>query len=357
MQEKNWSIGVDIGCRVTQISYMTDGMKEPETLEELFPTEDNMEYLKKCLLAVPGLEEPSEIKSIQLVLPEFTLEKAEKVSQACKAIGISGLAVHVQGIAEAAICFTLSQDRSLWKNEVVFFDFSRDGMIYRNLHMEKCGDTMAAILTEKELTGIDYENPSDEEFLRILKECMDKRLVSAAYLIGEGFYKEEWATESLRYLCSRRRVFKGLNLYTKGAAYAAYDRLHANVCEQLLFVCRNRLSASVGLRILYKEEPRLLYLAKAGMNWYETRALIEAIPDEISELSLVIQALNGAETEETVSLAGFPERERRMTRLEISLAFVSEEHGIITVKDLGFGSFIPAEEIVIQKDIWLAKNQ
>ncbi|MBO5278252.1 MAG: hypothetical protein J6B06_02015 [Lachnospiraceae bacterium] len=357
MQEKNWSVGVDIGVRVTQISYMTDGMKEPETLEELFPTGEDEGFLKECLLAIPGLENLSEIKSIQLVLPELTLEKAEKAGQACLDMGIPREAVHVQGVAEASIYFALSQEKSLWNNDVVFFDFSREGMIYRNLHIEKYGNTTAVILTEKKLSGIDYENPSDEEFLRLSREYMDRRLISAVYLIGEGFYKEEWATESLRFLCSRRRVFKGLNLYTKGAAYAAYDRIHMNAYEQFLFVCENRLWASVGIRILYKEQARLLYLAKAGMNWYEARALIEAIPDEVTELSFVVQTLNGRETEEKLSLEAFPARGRRMTRLEISLVFVSEEHGIVTVRDLGFGSFIPAEDISVQKDIWIDKGQ
>lgn len=353
MQEKNWAVGVDIGKNVTQISYMTDGMKEPETLETLFETKEDIGFLKDCLLAIPGLEEPAHIKSIEIVLPRLTLEYVEKMKVACQNIGILPEAVRVQGVQEAAVYFALSQEKNLWNNEVVFFDFSREGMLYRRLRIGKMKNAMTAELVEEDIQTFSYDKPSDEAFLRFSREKMEKHIISAVYLIGEGFYGEPWATETLKYLCSRRRVFKGLNLYTKGAAYAAYDRIHANAFEKVIFQCKNRLKASVGIRILYKEEPRFLYLVKAGANWCEARALIEAIPDGMSELTFVIQSLDGTEREETLSLKELPERERRMTRIEISLTFISENQAILTVRDLGFGCFVQMSETVVRKDIRL----
>lgn len=354
MQEKNWTVGIDIGCEITQVSYMTEGMKEPETLEQLFSTESAEEqtaFLEECLLSIPGLEDVKEIRSLELVLPEFTLEKAEKIKKSCEELGIEAKSIHLQGTAEAAIYFALSQEQSLWNNDVIFFDFSKKGLLYRSLHVERKNGSMTAHLAEEWLEELDITQPSDEVFLRLAKERMEKRLISAVYLIGEGFYGEDWAKESLKYLCSRRRVFKGLNLYTRGAAFAAYDKIHSQAYEQVVFLCRNCLKASVGIHIIHKGEPRLLYLVKAGRNWYEARALIEAIPDEISSLSLVLRSWNGDEAEEEVSLEAFPVRERRMTRLEISLAFLEETHGILTVRDLGFGSLVPATDTVVKKDI------
>ncbi len=353
MQEKNWAVGVDIGKNVTQISYMTDGMKEPETLETLFETKEDIGFLKDCLLAIPGLEELAHIKSIEIVLPRLTLEYVEKIKTACQKMGISPESVRVQGVQEAAVYFALSQEKNLWNNEVVFFDFSREGLLYRRLRIGKMKNAMTAELVEEDIQTFSYDKPSDEAFLRFSREKMEKHIISAVYLIGEGFYGEPWATETLKYLCSRRRVFKGLNLYTKGAAYAAYDRIHANAFEKVVFQCKNRLKASVGIRILYKEEPRFLYLVKAGANWCEARALIEAIPDGISELTFVIQNLDGTEREETLSLKELPERERRMTRIEISLTFISENQAILTVRDLGFGCFAQMSETVLRKDIRL----
>lgn len=353
MQEKNWAIGVDIGIKVTQISYMTDEMKEPETLETLFETKEDIGFLKDCLLAVPELEELTQIKSIVFVLPRLTLEYVGKIKAACQGMGISPDAVCVQGVQEAAIFFALSQEKSLWNNEVVFFDFSSEGMVYRRLRTGKLKNAMTAELVEEDIQTFSFDKPSDEEFLRFSREKLEKHIISAVYLIGEGFYGEPWATETLKYLCSRRRVFKGLNLYTKGAAYAAYDRIHANAFEKVIFQCKNRLRASLGIRIVYKEEPRFLYLVKAGANWCEGRALIEAIPDGISELTFVVQNIDGTEREEILSLKGLPERERRMTRIEISLAFVSENQAVFTVRDLGFGCFAQSSETVLRKDICL----
>ncbi len=351
MQEKNWTAGVDIGREITQVSYMAEGMKEPETLDQLFPTSEDMSFLKDCLLAIPGLDDLALLQSLELVLAEFTSEKAEKVRTACEEMGIDGKAVHLQGIEEASVYFALSQEKSLWSNDVIFFDFSKEALVYRSLHVENRNGSITARLSEEKLEGMDVKQPSDEMFLRLARERLDKRLISAVYLIGEGFYGGDWAKESLKYLCSRRRVFKGLNLYTKGAAYAAYDRIHSHAYDQVLFLCRNRLKASVGIRIVHKDEPKLLYLVRAGMNWNEARAVIEAVPDEISELTILLRSWQGEEAEEHISLEEFPVRERRMTRLEISLVFSSEEHGIFTIRDLGFGSLVPASDIVVHKDI------
>ena len=148
----------------------------------------------------------------------------------------------------------------------------------------------------------------------------------------------------------------GLILYTRGAAFAAYDRIHAHAYDHVLFLCKNRLPVSVGLSIIYQGEERVLYLAKAGTNWYEAKAWIEAIPDEISGLTLILQPLKGEILEEMISLEDFPKRERRMTRLEIKLLFLNDEYGVLTVKDLGFGSFIPPSEATTKKDIWIRKR-
>lgn len=353
MQEKNWAVGVDIGKRVTQVSYMTDTMKEPETLEELFETKEESGFLRSCLLAIPGLSGLPQIKSIVFVVPCLTQERVEELRTACRTMGIPPEAVHVQGEQEAAVYFALSQEKSLRSNEIVFFDFPREGMRYRRLRTGIRRGVMMAELVEENVPQISFDKPSDEELLHFAKEKLEGHIVSAVYLAGEGFYGENWAGESLKYLCSRRRVFKGLNLYTKGAAYAAYDRIHDRAFEKMIFRCSNRIKASVGIRIVYKGEPRLLYLARAGAAWYEARALIEAVPDELPELTFVIQSLDGTERQELLSLQELPMRERRMTRIEISLVFVSEEQAVVTVKDLGFGCFAQPSETVIRRSIYL----
>ena len=52
-----------------------------------------------------------------------------------------------------------------------------------------------------------------------------KDTYSCAYLTGEAFSKE-WAKESLAFLCRRRKVFLGQNLYTKGACHASMEYAH-----------------------------------------------------------------------------------------------------------------------------------
>ena len=126
MQEGYWTAGIDIGVEVTQVSYMTEGMTDPVTLDTLFETGKDISFIKDCILAIPGLEDPALLGGIDIILPEFTLEAAEKVKQACIKMGIVEEKIHLQGVEEASIYFALSQERSLWNNDVIFFDFSKD---------------------------------------------------------------------------------------------------------------------------------------------------------------------------------------------------------------------------------------
>ncbi len=89
MQEGYWTAGIDIGVEVTQVSYMTEGMTDPVTLDTLFETGKDISFIKDCILAIPGLEDPALLGGIDIILPEFTLEAAEKVKQACITVRIS----------------------------------------------------------------------------------------------------------------------------------------------------------------------------------------------------------------------------------------------------------------------------
>ena len=55
---------------------------------------------------------------------------------------------------------------------------------------------------------------------QIIGDCFQGRIVSSAYLTGDGF-DGGWMKRSVSLLCQGRRAFMGKNLYSKGACYAA----------------------------------------------------------------------------------------------------------------------------------------
>ena len=113
---------------------------------------------------------------------------------------------------------------------------------------------------------------ADREFLELLMQQIVRPPVSCVYLIGEGFcQKENWTVRSLRYLCSRKRVFLGRNLYTKGASLRAYDHIADRVMDTLTMRMKGCIPVSIGIRVFQKGAKRLLNLVKEGKNWYQTK--------------------------------------------------------------------------------------
>lgn len=75
--------------------------------------------------------------------------------------------------------------------------------------------------TTPQVINLDQKNhgklldQKDGEFQKIAQDVIDGQVVSAVYLIGDGF-DGDWMKASLQYLCHTRKVFVGKNLYSKG---------------------------------------------------------------------------------------------------------------------------------------------
>ena len=135
----------------------------------------------------------------------------------------------------------------------------------------------------------------DQRFLETMKAVIGDRNISCVYLIGEGFLGE-WYQESLRFLCQERRVFLGNNLYSKGACYAARQRMTpGSVSEDYVFLGKDMLKANISLYVEKRGQDSCHPLLDAGTNWYDAKAEIDFLLEEENRFSLRITPLNGGE--------------------------------------------------------------
>lgn len=74
----------------------------------------------------------------------------------------------------------------------------------------------------------------DLALLDVAGKVLEGRLIGSIFLIGDGF-EQDWMKESLRYLCKKRRVFQGNNLFSKGAVYGMQERLNESDSEKNMF--------------------------------------------------------------------------------------------------------------------------
>lgn len=328
---------------------------------------DDMKYTSVELLKI-YIEELLKMaeRLAKLGVPEYitvTTRKADKtfvetVYKALAKLGFEESRVSVISHTESFIYYTLGQKKDIWINDVALFDFNNEHFSYRKLSIAR--NKVPNIVTVKE---IDYseeidmsyldndkdKRSADEKFLSIINREFYKQIISSVFLTGMGFYSD-FAENSLVELCSKRRVFKGYNLYVKGACYASFDKRSNNMSKEYILQCEGRTKVTIGLMIKHNGRNTAVALSKAGTNWYEAGAKAECILDETKSIQLVLSSpYDGCTKNVKVNLDSFPDRPFRTTRVAISLAYLNENKCEVVVEDLGFGEFFKATGIIVKE--------
>ncbi len=268
--------------------------------------------------------------------------------------------VKIIGHSESIIYYMISQKKEIWVNDVLIFDFTKHQFLVRLLTTVRARVPQPIIVEEMDMTQkfkvSDLQTEQgrlemDTKFLELLKKLCSKHIVSAVFLTGVGFY-EKWMEDSIRFLCSKRRVFQGYNLFVKGAGYANLSQIGVGNADSYQFVCSGRTLVNIEVEVEKDDKNIPVILSKAGTNWYEAGARAEGILDDSKELRLrIVSSLSKSEKEIVIDLRGFPPRPNKTTRIEIVLAYRNDRQCIVVVKDLGFGDFFKSSEEMVKKVI------
>ena len=191
----------------------------------------------------------------------------------------------------------------------------------------------------------------DLALLDVAGKVLEGRLIGSIFLIGDGF-EQDWMKESLRYLCKKRRVFQGNNLFSKGAVYGMQERLNeSNSEKKYVFLSRDKLKANIGMEILRQGEPSYYALLDAGVNWYEAETELEFYLQECNEIWLTVTPLTGGSTKQAqILLDDVP---GAITRLLGRFYMDAEDILAVEIEDEGFGEIRPAAGRVWRETIEL----
>ena len=257
--------------------------------------------------------------------------------------------VFFQTHQESLYYYILHQPREIWKQDVLVFDYGRCLKAHRLQWNPK---TVPIVFFSD--TNTYSDKAEDKAFLAILKQDYSDERISAVYLLGDGF-KGGWMEESLRFLCNRRRVFQGNNLYSKGACYAMKDKLLPDEeRNNYIYLGEDKLKANIGMKVQKGGEDAYFALLDAGDHWYEVQAECEVILKSGNEVKFLFTSVTGGlVTEESIDLTDLPKRRNATTRLHIGLTMLSAIEVEIVIEDLGFGEFVPATHKIWKKCIEL----
>ncbi len=308
-------------------------------------------------------------KSLSLLSLEMTLEKIAGIMFVLDSVDGSRIAalremadylslgetdIRFIGKEESFFWYNLYSEPSLWRDQVLLFELKGNRILWYRLYLNRNTTPIVTIVRKEDCSVLQGRSAKErgEEFLRICERAVGGNKVSAVYLIGEGF-GEDWYQEALKYLCRDRRVFRGNNLYSKGACYGIYNSSQRDkLAAAHVFLGEEKLLANVGMELNRRGEASYLVILNGGSSWFDCRKEWEVILEDSNQLEFLITPLNGKEKRiHRMTLKGLSPVRQPLVRLHLKAEMISTDRLLIRVQDRGFGEFYPSsgriwEEII-----------
>ena len=301
------------------------------------------------LLTMPGyLYTNSPLAKLVICVEHLNMDIVEMFTMIANRLELTSSQILVIDRRESFYYYVLNQDPNIFLHEVMLYDYS-DNNLTHCLLTQNLNSTPKLIELVEGNDGLLMDN-KDVEFDKIIEKTQEGKIISAVYLIGDGF-DGDWMKLSLSRLLSKRRVFSGKNLYSKGACYAGVIR-DGKMNWPYLYLGDHELKLNLSLKVVCKNEMKFYSLIEAGESWYETSGECEIILDGTPEIEFWIQKLDSRQAMvEVLELHDMPPRENRTTRLRIQALPISDKEIKLTIKDLGFGEIVPASNRIWEHHI------
>lgn len=313
-------------------------------------------FMKRSMTLMNLIASVDNIDAIMFTVDELDDRMVEVLAQAAANLNLKTSRIYFQSHTESFYYFVLHQPSELWNYQVLACE--HNGMRLKTYRME-CNKRTTPIVVlieeqtyetlviplESEEEGIrqDAYQMADERFLGILQKMCEGRIVSSAYLLGDGF-RAGWDERSLQFLCRNRRVFRGNNLFSRGACFGLLEKLEPSEAGQKhVFLGKDKLKSNIGMNVLRQGRESYFALLDAGENWYEIRKECEFLLGKEKELAFVITPLDGKNREiKEIPLKSLGTSGAPYTRYRLEVSMCSADTVQMKVTDLGFGEFFPA---------------
>ena len=310
------------------------------------------------------------IRAMVLTAEPWTDRYREVIGTVTEGLPIPQECIRVQGHEDCLFSYLVYQPQRLLGYETAVFDLTAEELVTYRVEMNHKTrpvvttmqkESVKALVKKKHYASITEHDRRLEELdiqmRSYFEEFVQGRIVTALYLIGDGF-KGEWYPESLKVFCRNRKVFAGNNLYGKGACYSAADTIWpSEISQQYLFLGNDMLRYNVGIAMWRGEKEEYVPILDAGTNWYDARAEVEFLMEEAEKIELLITPIDGSGSYvEDIMLPEFLPRPWRGYRLSMMAEMQSGKNLHLEIKDEGFGDFYEKLPIGIACDLKLGEK-
>lgn len=338
------------GCvRIGNLISMAEQGAAAEVFGKSYPADILLErFLRRVFGSLKQSFPGQGIKGVTVTLKHCNEKLKKVICSAMEMLGIREDRLRIITHLESFMHYIVSQNKDIWINDVSLFDYTADGLAYYRLSFGRKQTPMTVVAEKQDFSdtiGIDMLQPENMDrllyaFENLTGQLLHRQIISALYVTGSGF-ESSWSDDILKGLCTGRRVFRGQNLYVKGACYAARMFFDGGVQEYLL-IGEDMLKSSVAIKVYHDADYEEYLLADIGENYYEAGKAVTVIMDETNELDFIIHNVLKKDfvcaimTLETINL-----RRDKSMRLHVSIRFPNRDTAVITVRDTGFGDIYP----------------
>ncbi|MBO4987868.1 MAG: hypothetical protein J6C63_03345 [Lachnospiraceae bacterium] len=311
-------------------------------------------FIKRSLY-LPGKEcRPEKVSGIMFTLPVLTEKTVELMQQLIVLLNLPECKIAFQGREESIYYYITRQPKELWRENVLIYDSNGENIIGYRFKRNQNTRPVVAFVEEKELGRLyGDDEQKDGQFLQMVQESA-KAADACAFLLGEGFHGE-WSQDSLRLLCHNRRVFKGNDLYSKGACFGMQEKMAGKKQTEMIFLSKDKLRTNVGMQVMRSSQESYLAVLDGGENWYDCSKEWDVILTQGNELVFTLTPLDGRNIRNVeVVLDELPKRRDKMTRLRLRATMKSSTVMEVEITDMGFGDFAPASGMRFMQQIDLS---
>ncbi len=303
-------------------------------------------FFRRCLAMLEPEIAPEQIAAVVFTAPGMDYAMEQVILRAFGRLETGAQQVLCESHQESFFSYMLMQDAEQRRSGMLLCEYGADGNLTFStlLYNRRTSPVVYWTLTEqRNISPSLHGQGRDRGFTLAVQEVLQQNDASAVYLTGEGF-NGGWMKDAAVYLCRGRRVFRGENLFSKGAAYSAL--LHVDKPSEIpdsVFLAQDALRSNIGIEVLLREQKGYHVLLDAGVKWYNAEVEEDFILENGREFSLLQTPVTGGEPQQlTVRLNGLPERPDRTTRLRVVLTMPSVDRLRVQITDLGFGDIFPS---------------
>lgn len=325
-------------------------------------------FIRKTLLLLKNYYPNNTIQKIVITLHNLNHTISTALYLALQSLGIEKDRAVVVSHDDSFQGYALSQSKELWSNNVGVFYFNEKGVYYSQLNITPY--QIAAAKAEKQYNYIATSKEEDftsilnhslfeveslerisNVFMNIAKSALHKQVVGTVYVTGQGFMSD-WVDAGLMELCNNRRIFKGNNLYSRGAAFLAREYTDRKHLSEFYCIGKDVIKQTVSFVGYKYGSIQDIMLLDGNKKWYEIKESFHVILDEENELTFKIKDIYRKEEKVVkLPLQGLPNRPNKTTRLEIQVNSYSKDSIVLRVKDMGFGKIYPSTHRVWEVEI------